>query len=963
MDYNLSQSYYVDNKNDALREAYNNRLSELSATVEELCSELLSDEVIAQMRIDSTTKAFLPAHLSEIIDLHLRNEKENTISNLMMQNSYLQEERAAAIGTIRQLTDKYNILINDLDRVNDDRTYLKSKLRDLEERYSKHIDENQNKISYLESCQKELQKEVSISNQLLAARNEEFSNIRNRYSEKENSFDSTIIKLNLKIRLLETENEKYQQELNIARQYISNHQNYMQENERVYEKKLNQIVHEVQDTIESDKRESEAIVKEIYDSTMEQYRKLSESIESEKKASRHFQEEYQRMKEAFENTSAKLEAMSKERLTAQEEYQLMKDAFENTSAKLEAMLRERTTAQEEYQRVRDAFENTSAKLEAMTRERTTAQEEYQRVRDASERMSATLEEVNRDRNVLQDQLNHLGARGISNLVHTSVSSDASNNGTVSDLNQRLNALQDELKECQLELETSVTSLNTLNNRLKETEQRCTSLMEEKLLQQREIEYWKSTHERKENLLMQQLEESRKTYELQVDQLKSSQVSTHSMNAQSSEVHPNGWQSDDVIGRSARGSDKSKTKSIRFQFTKQLRLASSLAFQIASIRGGIQIIRDELMNSKVCFLRDMNAVNRMFRSSLMMLTGKDRELNRLTSTSAMPAKEVSDTFIQTEFVVVKDAQGLDVTADKYVQTELLFQLQNDSNSINFTSDMLLDSSSRIDDSDQNTIDGTAENISSSSTNTSIVWKYEKFLQSICDVLVLSSILPAGLSFNFNNFRNTSDRVARKIISKFEIYLRDHLHSFILYYRNNLGDMDKIHQELIYERNLRNSYETKLKDLNLQLKDLNNNNYDNNSNNDDNNSSPNEVNTSEEEYNSIDTRKKSSLHVQLPSTTKKFGHAVVTFATPKTVIFDSPEGKDPARTSLLKSSKSDDMIHHSSTSTPATKKSIRRRSRSTSPKDKKLHLKRESGHSSSENPQRIVSVLKATHSTEK
>ena len=675
------------------------------------------------------------------------------------------------------------------------------------------------------------------------------------------------------------------------------------------------------------------------------------------------QEEYQRVRDAFENTSAKLEAMTRERTTAQEEYQRMKDAFENTSAKLEAMLRERTTAQEEYQRVRDAFENTSAKLEAMTRERTTAQEEYQRVRDASERMSATLEEVNRDRNVLQDQLNHLGARGISNLVHTSVSSDASNNGTVSDLNQRLNALQDELKECQLELETSVTSLNTLNNRLKETEQRCTSLMEEKLLQQREIEYWKSTHERKENLLMQQLEESRKTYELQVDQLKSSQVSTHSMNAQSSEVHPNGWQSDDVIGRSARGSDKSKTKSIRFQFTKQLRLASSLAFQIASIRGGIQIIRDELMNSKVCFLRDMNAVNRMFRSSLMMLTDKDRELNRLTSTSAMPAKEVSETFIQTEFVVVKDAQGLDVTADKYVQTELLFQLQNDSNSINFTSDMLLDSSSRIDDSDQNTIDGTAENISSSSTNTSIVWKYEKFLQSICDVLVLSSILPAGLSFNFNNFRNTSDRVARKIISKFEIYLRDHLHSFILYYRNNLGDMDKIHQELIYERNLRNSYETKLKDLNLQLKDLNNNNYDNNSNNDDNNSSPNEVNTSEEEYNSIDTRKKSSLHVQLPSTTKKFGHAVVTFATPKTDIFDSPEGKDPARTSLLKSSKSDDMIHHSSTSTPATKKSIRRRSRSTSPKDKKLHLKRESGHSSSENPQRIVSVLKATHSTEK
>lgn len=76
-----------NDKCNFIRDSYDQRSRQLSAVVNKLCEELVSDEVLQEMRSDRTSSAFIPAHLGEVINRHLEDNREQFIHRLISQLS------------------------------------------------------------------------------------------------------------------------------------------------------------------------------------------------------------------------------------------------------------------------------------------------------------------------------------------------------------------------------------------------------------------------------------------------------------------------------------------------------------------------------------------------------------------------------------------------------------------------------------------------------------------------------------------------------------------------------------------------------------------------------------------------------------------------------------------------------------------------------------------------------------
>jgi hypothetical protein len=75
-----------------LRSAYEKRIKELSQVVQATCTNILSDELIMEMRGDKASSAFIPAHISEIIERHLDSERERFLHELVQKSTHMETE-------------------------------------------------------------------------------------------------------------------------------------------------------------------------------------------------------------------------------------------------------------------------------------------------------------------------------------------------------------------------------------------------------------------------------------------------------------------------------------------------------------------------------------------------------------------------------------------------------------------------------------------------------------------------------------------------------------------------------------------------------------------------------------------------------------------------------------------------------------------------------------------------------
>lgn len=72
-----------------LKNVYEQRINQLTETLEKCCECFLTDEIVVSMTSDSISSAFVPSLLREIVQTSISCDRENTLMNIMEQDAVI----------------------------------------------------------------------------------------------------------------------------------------------------------------------------------------------------------------------------------------------------------------------------------------------------------------------------------------------------------------------------------------------------------------------------------------------------------------------------------------------------------------------------------------------------------------------------------------------------------------------------------------------------------------------------------------------------------------------------------------------------------------------------------------------------------------------------------------------------------------------------------------------------------
>jgi chromosome segregation ATPase len=96
----MEQSF--KDKYEIMKRAYEERIVQMSAVIQETCSSLLTDEIINKMKSDPTSQGFIPAHINELLNTHVHGERERYLHDLVQRCGSLEASN-------RQNSDKVQV--------------------------------------------------------------------------------------------------------------------------------------------------------------------------------------------------------------------------------------------------------------------------------------------------------------------------------------------------------------------------------------------------------------------------------------------------------------------------------------------------------------------------------------------------------------------------------------------------------------------------------------------------------------------------------------------------------------------------------------------------------------------------------------------------------------------------------------------------------------------------------------
>lgn len=155
---------HFKDKYNALKQAYEQRIRQLSDVVHETCNNLITDEILMEMKNDKTSSAFIPAHLSEVINSHLESERERFIHSIVTKVASLELDLSKSAATNKSLTQKISHLEKELVKgrqCEQELPPLKEKLKNLEHQYRDLISQTDKEISDLKSRNADLVSQLS----------------------------------------------------------------------------------------------------------------------------------------------------------------------------------------------------------------------------------------------------------------------------------------------------------------------------------------------------------------------------------------------------------------------------------------------------------------------------------------------------------------------------------------------------------------------------------------------------------------------------------------------------------------------------------------------------------------------------------------------------------------------------------------------------------------------------------
>jgi hypothetical protein len=97
---------YIQQRYNLLKQAYEERIEQLSQVVHNTCAKLLSDEVFIELKGDRTSAAFVPSHLSEVISASLHGEREEYIHELLQKINTYENDKHITNTMVASLKDQ-----------------------------------------------------------------------------------------------------------------------------------------------------------------------------------------------------------------------------------------------------------------------------------------------------------------------------------------------------------------------------------------------------------------------------------------------------------------------------------------------------------------------------------------------------------------------------------------------------------------------------------------------------------------------------------------------------------------------------------------------------------------------------------------------------------------------------------------------------------------------------------------
>jgi hypothetical protein len=140
-------------KYNALKQVYEAKIRDLSSVVHKLCDTILEDETLSELRRDSVGLTFIPQHITEIFETHLKSERERNVHANIEKIAQLQLELANCRSHLEDQTHHMRVLDSENAQLRVSEQHLeplKTKLRLLQEEFeslSNKSEEDMEKIA------------------------------------------------------------------------------------------------------------------------------------------------------------------------------------------------------------------------------------------------------------------------------------------------------------------------------------------------------------------------------------------------------------------------------------------------------------------------------------------------------------------------------------------------------------------------------------------------------------------------------------------------------------------------------------------------------------------------------------------------------------------------------------------------------------------------------------------------
>lgn len=339
-----------------LRSTYEQRIRSLSDILTDTCAGLFTDDLLEEMKGDKLSVSFIPAHLSEIIERQLENERENFIHAMANKMSQLEVE----LIKYQSICKNQNIKISNMEssvekskQTEISMTQLQEKLSNTEFMYSKLKTESQasieslcKKIESLQTYDSEQKSLIDTMNRALEQSKTEYEELHDLYGTKSKEitvFEQSMERSHREIVTLENmekeersrgkelreqlittsrEKEKILIELNDTKSNLrlkSEECDHLQsvillknEEEKLNREKVDLLMRQVEGMLAQEAHESNTVIVTMHDKMKLFKSRMSNELMREKKIILSLQEEITMLRNVREDKTRDLLSLSEE---------------------------------------------------------------------------------------------------------------------------------------------------------------------------------------------------------------------------------------------------------------------------------------------------------------------------------------------------------------------------------------------------------------------------------------------------------------------------------------------------------------------------------------------------------------------------------------------------------------------------------------------------------------------------